>query len=95
MAIVDFKDERLAGLLRGEAAHRSLPSDLIRVLQHKLEYLEAAGALSDLRSPPANRLEALSGDRRGSFSIRVNDQFRLCFAWTPSGPSMVELVDYH
>lgn len=95
MAAADSKDGRLAGLLRGEAAHRSLPSDLVSVLQRKLEYLEAAAALSDLRSPPANRLEALSGDRRGSFSIRVNDQFWLCFAWTPLGPSAVELVDYH
>lgn len=95
MAIVAFKDARLPGLLAGEAAHRSLPAGLVRVLQRKLEYLESAGALSDLRSPPGNRLESLVGDRRGWWSIRVNDQYRLCFVWTGTGPDQVELVDYH
>lgn len=95
MAIVSFKDARLSGLLAGAKPHRALPTDLVRVLQRKLEYLEAAVAHSDLRSPPGNRLEALGGDRHGQFSIRVNDQFRLCFTWTPVGPDQVELVDYH
>jgi proteic killer suppression protein len=57
--------------------------------------LDAAKTLSDLREPPANRLEALSGDRAGQHSVRVNDQFRLCFRWTARGPTDVELVDYH
>jgi len=48
-----------------------------------------------LRSPPGNRLEALAGDRKGRYSIRINDQFRVCFAWTPEGPAEVEIVDYH
>ena len=51
--------------------------------------------LNDLRAPPANRLEALKGDRRGQYSIRINDQYRLCFTWTPDGPAQVELADYH
>ena len=95
MAIVSFKDARLADVMNRAPPHRSLPSNLIRVLQRKLDYLEAAFALNDLRSPPANRLEALSGDRHGQYSIRVNDQYRLCFVWHDRGPAEVELVDYH
>lgn len=57
--------------------------------------LEAAGALDDLRSPPGNRLEALKGDRKGQHSVRINDQWRICFVWTPQGPDRVEIVDYH
>lgn len=57
--------------------------------------LEAAQTLDFLRAPPGNRLEALRGDRAGRYSIRVNDQFRLCFVWTESGPAEVEMVDYH
>jgi proteic killer suppression protein len=57
--------------------------------------LDAAVVLADLRAPPANRLEALAGDRAGQHAIRVNDQFRLCFLWTPRGPAEVEFVDYH
>lgn len=61
----------------------------------KLSMLDAAQTLSFLRSPPGNQLEALRGDRKGLYSIRVNAQFRLCFVWTQSGPAEVELVDYH
>lgn len=57
--------------------------------------LQAAHVLDDLRSPPANRLEALKGDRAGQHSIRINDQWRICFVWTDSGPEDVEIVDYH
>jgi toxin HigB-1 len=57
--------------------------------------LDAAVALDDLRSPPGNRLDALVGNRRGQYSIRVNDQFRICFRWTETGPEGVEIVDYH
>lgn len=57
--------------------------------------LDAASALRDLRSPPGNRLEALSGNRAGQHSIRVNDQWRVCFTWTDNGPVNVEIVDYH
>jgi toxin HigB-1 len=61
----------------------------------KLDMLHHARDLADLRAPPANRLEALSGDRRGQHSIRVNDQWRICFTWTTEGPADVEIVDYH
>jgi proteic killer suppression protein len=60
-----------------------------------LAILNRAGRLDDLRVPPGNRLEALRGDRRGQYSIRVNDQFRICFVWTATGPTEVEIVDYH
>lgn len=61
----------------------------------KLQQLDSAVSLEFLRSPPGNRLEALRGSRAGQYSIRVNDQFRVCFTWTHAGPSNVEIVDYH
>lgn len=61
----------------------------------KLRQLEIAGNLNDLRIPPGNHLEALSGDCEGQYSIRINGQFRICFSWTPMGPQDVEIVDYH
>lgn len=61
----------------------------------KLRQLEIAGNLNELRIPPGNYLEALSGDREGQYSIRINGQFRICFSWTPMGPQDVEIVDYH
>ena len=61
----------------------------------KLAMLNRAGRLDDMRVPPGNRLEALKGERRGQYSIRINDQFRVCFVWTASGPEEVEIVDYH
>ena len=63
--------------------------------ERKLQMLDAAQELKDLRAPPGNRLEALSGDRAGWHSIRINDQWRVCFIWTPQGPENVEIVDYH
>jgi len=66
-----------------------------RVARRKLRQLEIAGRLDDLRIPPGNRLEALRGDRAGQYSIRINDQFRLCFIWSDACPKAVELVDYH
>ncbi len=65
------------------------------VARRKLVQLNAAATLDFLRAPPGNRLEALSGDRAGQHSIRVNDQFRVCFVWTAQGPKDVEMVDYH
>ncbi len=95
MAILSFRDERLRAVLDGEAADRSLPPKLVRTLQRKLEFLASAAVLSDLRAPPGNRLEALRGDRSGQHSIRINDQFRLCFTWRDGGAEDVEFVDYH
>ena len=65
------------------------------VAMRKLVQLDAAHTLDFLRAPPGNRLEALKGDRKGQCSIRINDQFRICFRWTPDGPERVEIVDYH
>jgi toxin HigB-1 len=66
-----------------------------RVALRKLVQLNLAASLSDMRAPPGNRLEALSGDRKGQWSIRINDQFRICFRWSDDGPEDVEIVDYH
>ena len=66
-----------------------------RIARRKLEMLEAAERLEDLRSPPGNKLEALKGDRQGQFSIRINKQFRICFKWESNSASDVEIVDYH
>lgn len=68
---------------------------LWRVAERKLDLLDSAVKLEDLRVPPGNRLEALTGDRRGQYSIRINDQYRLCFSWTSFGPDRVEIIDYH
>jgi proteic killer suppression protein len=65
------------------------------VATRKLAMLDAAKTLDFMRSPPGNRLEALRGDRAGQWSVRINDQWRLCFVWTDSGPDQVEIVDYH
>jgi proteic killer suppression protein len=65
------------------------------VAERKLVQLEAATSLASLRAPPGNRLEALSGDRAGQHSMRINDQWLLCFVWTEQGPTQVEIVDYH
>jgi toxin HigB-1 len=66
-----------------------------KAIARKLDMLDAAPTLTALRSPPGNRLEALRADREGQFSIRVNDQWRVCFVWTEAGPDRVEVVDYH
>ena len=76
-------------------ARKTCPRDLWRVAARKLEQLDSVEQLEELRIPPGNRLEALTGDRKGQHGIRVNDLFRVCFIWTEEGPSSVEIVDYH
>jgi proteic killer suppression protein len=76
-------------------APRGFPADLVRATRRRLGYLHAALRLEDLNAPPGNRLHPLTGDRLGQHSISVNDKFRICFVWTPEGPSEVECVDYH
>lgn len=78
-----------------KAARKTLPSELVAVARRKLDQLNQAAKLDDLRVPPRNKLEALKGDRRGQHSIRINDQYRICFVWTDSGPEQVEIADYH
>jgi toxin HigB-1 len=74
---------------------RRFGADLQRIANRKLLMLDAAETLRDLRVPPGNRLEILRGDRAGQHSIRINDQWRICFIWTPAGPENVEITDYH
>lgn len=76
-------------------APKGFPADLVRSAIRKLNMLDAAVLLSDLRSPPGNHLEALTRDRAGQHSIRINDQWRVCFVWTDAGPENVEVCDYH
>ena len=92
--IKSFKNALTEAAASGEV-RKGFPADLIKVVRRKLAYLDAATTLEDLRAPPANRLEALKGDRKGQHSIRVNDQYRICFVWTTDGPKDVEFVDYH
>jgi toxin HigB-1 len=72
-----------------------LPQSIQRLAARKLEYLDSAGDFEDLRSPPGNRLEALRDDRAGQYSLRINDQWRICFSWRDNNAYDVEIVDYH
>ena len=94
MAIQSFADASTEKVWCRERTAR-LGADIQRAAQKKLRLLNAAGTLNDLRVPPGNRLEKLSGNRAGQHSIRVNDPFRICFTWTTAGPADVEIVDYH
>ena len=91
--IRSFKCAETAALARGERVKRFV--NFAEVARRKLRQLEIADRLGDLRVPPGNRLEALRGDRAGQHSIRVNDQFRVCFRWASGGAEDVEIVDYH
>jgi proteic killer suppression protein len=89
-----FRDRLTVNAFDGKAG-KGFPANILKIARRKLEMLNAASILDDLRAPPGNRLEALSGNRRGKHSIRVNDQYRICFIWTDEGPTEVELTDYH
>lgn len=91
--IVSYRDKDAERLSRGIRIPRYRAFE--RQALRKLCQLEIAGNLNDLRIPPGNHLEALSGDREGQYSIRINGQFRICFSWTSMGPQDVEIVDYH
>jgi len=92
--IVSFADRVTQAVALGKSP-KGFPSDLVRSAQRKLFMLDNAVDIRDLASPPGNRLEALHGDRQGQHSIRINDQWRICFVWKPDGPHDVEIVDYH
>ena len=92
--IRSFADKQTAAIFAGLAV-RGLTQDIQKRARIKLKMLDAAKELQDLRSPPGNRLEELRGDRMGTYSIRVNDQWRICFAWAEGEALDVELVDYH
>lgn len=74
---------------------KGFPSDLFKVTRRRLQQLDAAAQIEDMKTPPGNRLHKLAGDREGQWSISVNDQFRICFKWTEQGPDEVEFTDYH
>jgi proteic killer suppression protein len=92
--IVNFRDDETATVWSGRVS-RKLPPDLQAVALRKLRILNSASRLEDLRVPPANRLEALKGDRKGQYSIRINQQWRICFVWRQNNAHDVEIVDYH
>jgi proteic killer suppression protein len=91
--IQSFKDKNTAELFREGKSRRW--SSIASVAGRKLDMIHAAAALNDLRVPPGNRLEALVGDRKGQHSIRINDQYRICFVWREDGAHEVEITDYH
>ncbi len=80
---------------RTQAARRTCPQALWKIAARKLDQLDSVAARHELQIPPGNRLEALTGDRQGQHSMRMNDQYRICFRWTDTGPADVEIVDYH
>jgi toxin HigB-1 len=92
--IIAFASRETEKIWRGEVS-RKLPRNIQQIALRKLFMLDKAQGLTDLRIPPANRLEALKNDRKGQYSIRINDQWRICFIWTNHGPDAVEIVDYH
>jgi len=96
--IQSFKHSGTEDIFNGinsPAARRTCPENLWKIAARRLDQLDSISALQELRIPPGNRLEALAGDRKGQHSIRVNDQYRICFFWTEQGPDQVEIVDYH
>jgi proteic killer suppression protein len=92
--IRSFADKRSAAVWADQRP-KGFPSDLAKTARRKLRMLASAAKLEDLRQPPGNRLEPLAGDREGQHSIRVNDQWRLCFTWQDGDAYDVEIVDYH
>ena len=92
--IRSFKDGLTRAVANGETP-KGFPAQLVKGARRKLGYLNAAVGLDDLRSPRGNKLHALTKDRAGQHAIWVNDQYRVCFVWTPEGPKDVEITDYH
>lgn len=94
MVLRSFADKDTERIWRRERSRR-LDQSVQRAALRKLLILDAAVSLDDLRIPPGNRLEKLRGDRAGQHSVRINQQWRICFRWTPAGPEALEIVDYH
>ena len=96
--IQSFKDIGTEDIFNGKNskdARKICPTSLWKVAARKLDQLDSVKALPELRIPPGNQFEALSGNRKGQHSIRINAQYRICFKWTDLGPEEVEIVDYH
>ena len=92
--ILSFADKETERIWNGEVSRR-LPTEIQSIARRKLRMINNARRLDDIRIPPANRLEALKGDMKGQHSIRVNDQWRICFRWSNAGVTDVQVVDYH
>ncbi len=92
--IVSYRGKAVEAIAAGKAP-KGFPSDLVARAERRLRSVANATDLRDLRSPPGNHLEALKGDRVGQHSIRINEQWRICFRWTQAGAEDVEIVDYH
>jgi proteic killer suppression protein len=96
--IQSFKDAGTKDVFNGDNtkdARKTCPSPVWKVAARKLDLLDSVTTLQELKIPPGNQLEPLLGDRKGQFSIRINEQYRICFLWTSLGPDHVEIVDYH
>lgn len=96
--IVSFKDKATEDIFYGidsKVARKCCPKTLWKVASRKLDQLDSVTDLKELKIPPGNQLEMLSGDRKGQYSIRINQQFRICFVWNKLGPNEVEITDYH
>jgi proteic killer suppression protein len=96
--IVSFKNKGTEDVFNGKntkKARKVCPSDLWSIARRKLDQLDSVKDINELQIPPGNRLESLSGDRQGEYSIRISKQYRICFQWVPNGPAMVEITDYH
>ena len=98
LLIRSFRDTGTEDIFNGKrsrVARKTCPESLWRIAVRKLDQLDSVILLEELSIPPANRLESLKGDRKGQHSIRMNEQYRICFVWTELGPDKVEIVDYH
>jgi proteic killer suppression protein len=96
--IRSFKNSATEDIFNGinsKAARNACPQSLWKIAAKKLDQLDSAEALNDLRIPPGNRLESLEGERQGQYSIRINEQYRICFIWTEAAAEEVEITDYH
>ena len=96
--IISFKDKGTEDIYNGKAtkaAIRTCPKYIWKIVARKLDQLDSILSVDELRVSPGNRLKALSGQRKGQFSIRINDQFRICFKWSEIGPELVKITDYH
>lgn len=96
--IISFKDKATEDIFNGlssKAARKACPQSIWSVASRKLDQLDSVSLLDELNVPPGNRLEPLSGNRKGQHSIRINGQFRICFIWGELGPNEVEITDYH
>lgn len=96
--IIGFLSSGVEDIFNGidsKSARKTCPQNLWKIARRKLDQLDFAATLNDLRSPPKNHLEALKGNRKGQHSIRINDQYRICFVWSDDGVHNIEIVDYH